>query len=72
MGDVNDNPPVCLRAPMVELNKDAPVGTVVATILVTDADEGVNSQIIFQDIRGQYSPQYLGVDTDSGVIRTMT
>ena len=57
---------------MVELNKDAAVGTVVATILVTDADEGVNSQIIFQDIRGQYSPQYLGVDTDSGVIRTMT
>ncbi len=70
VGDVNDNTPVCQGSPVVQLNKAAPVGTDVVTIEVTDLDEGVNSQIVFLNTRGQLASQFLTIEASTGIIRT--
>jgi len=69
---VNDNQPVCQRVPVVQLNKEADLNTVVATVMATDRDIGVNSEITFTNIRGPYSPQLLAVDPTSGVLELKT
>lgn len=67
--DANDNSPVCPRLPDIELVKNAAVGTVVTALRVTDADIGINSQISFQSLNGQFASQFLEVIT-TGEIRT--
>lgn len=66
--DVNDNFPVCPRLPSMQLDTSVAVGTMVTVLEVTDADIGSNAEILFQGIRGQYAPQFLDVDSQSGQI----
>lgn len=42
----------------------------VAVLQVTDADIGNNAGILYEGIRGQFAPQFLEVDQDSGEITT--
>ncbi|XP_035391394.1 protocadherin beta-16-like isoform X21 [Electrophorus electricus] len=47
--DANDNSPVFSQPVYkVSLREDSPVGTVVATVSATDADEGANGQVTFE------------------------
>lgn len=66
VGDVNDNDPVCPRLPILTLDRNADVGTRVVVLEVTDADIGVNAEILFTGIQGQYAPQFLEVGGESG------
>lgn len=69
--DANDNSPVCPRLPRMELDRTTAVGTVVTILEVTDADIGENAEIVFQGIRGEFVPQFLNVDPQTGAITTI-
>ena len=46
------------------------MGTRVVVLEVTDADIGDNAAILYEGIRGQFAPQFLEVDQDTGEITT--
>ena len=71
MTDVNDNDPVCPSLPQLNLNRAVSVGTPVVTLRVTDADIGLNGEVIFQRIRGPFAPQFLEVNSQTGEIITV-
>jgi hypothetical protein len=49
--DVNDNPPVCVPQPDIQLDRTVVVGEPVGSLMVTDADEGMNAEIEFVEIK---------------------
>ncbi|XP_015205215.2 protocadherin alpha-13-like isoform X4 [Lepisosteus oculatus] len=69
--DVNDNAPV-FSSPVykVSVSENAPLGTVVIRLNATDADEGVNGEIVYTLInRGQKNILlYFRIDPDTGEI----
>lgn len=71
MTDANDNSPVCLRLPRLQLDRRSDVGTRVGVLRVTDADIGANAEILYEEVRGQFAPQYLEVDAQTGEILTI-
>ncbi len=66
--DANDNAPVCPRLPPMQLDRNVDVGTRVVTLEVTDADIGLNGEILFQGIRGEFAAQFLDVGAQNGEI----
>ncbi|XP_066524884.1 protocadherin alpha-3-like [Hoplias malabaricus] len=48
VSDINDNRPVFTQETYtVTLNENAPIGTVVATVNASDADEGINGELVY-------------------------
>ncbi|XP_047190623.1 protocadherin beta-16-like [Scophthalmus maximus] len=46
--DVNDNPPVCSKAEYkASVIENAPVGTVITTVMATDIDKGANGKVAY-------------------------
>ena len=68
--DANDNSPVCPRPPEIQLDRSVDVGTVVTTLVVTDADILENAQIVFQRIEGDFASLFLDVNAETGEITT--
>ena len=55
----------------MQLDRNVEVGTVVTTLVVSDADIGINAQIVYEGIRGDFAPLFLGVNEQSGQISTI-
>ena len=54
--DVNDNAPVALRPFMADVVDGSPAGTEIFTVSASDADEGVNAELVFE--LGQTSDRF--------------
>ena len=72
VGDVNDNFPVCPRLLPMQLDRRTEVGTMVTILEVTDADIGINAEIEFVGIRGEFAPQFLEVRTQNRELQVFT
>ena len=59
---------MCPRLPRLTLDRNADVGTTVVMLEVSDADIGQNADIFFRGIRGEFAPEFLQVDENSGEI----
>ncbi len=68
--DENDNPPI-ISNPLPEfvIIENIPVGALVGQIVATDADSGVNSQLVFEIISGNEANRFV-IDEASGRITT--
>ena len=66
VGDVNDNPPLCLHQPLVLLlDRQAAPGKVVGTVEASDADQGENASVTYT-----LSHQFFAVNETSGELYT--
>nr|XP_033491706.1 cadherin EGF LAG seven-pass G-type receptor 1-like [Epinephelus lanceolatus] len=64
--DINDNAPVFEKDEMdVYVMENSPVGSVIARIIATDPDEGMNAQILFQIVDGNI-PEVFQLDIFNG------
>ncbi len=59
---------MCPRVPQLQLNRNAELGTVLTTLVVTDADINENALIVYEDIRGNFAPQFFDVNQQTGEI----
>ncbi|XP_072791527.1 uncharacterized protein [Taeniopygia guttata] len=67
--DVNDNAPVFSQAEYtVRVPEDVPVGSVLVTVTATDADEGLNGQVIYSLKKKTISSQIFHLHSDTGAI----
>ncbi|XP_063882361.1 LOW QUALITY PROTEIN: cadherin-99C-like [Scylla paramamosain] len=68
--DDNDNPPVfSVPLPPLTLPEDSPPGTLVATVLATDADgTRPNSEVTYELVGYGKAPDYFAIDGESGAI----
>lgn len=71
--DANDERPTCPVLADIQVNKDAVVGYRVLQLLVSDADIGVNAEIIYNGVRDGSSNEgsLFRVDSATGEIFTI-
>ena len=68
--DLNDNKPRFLRSPRnVYIDEDLLIGTLVAKMDATDADEGTNAQLRYSISAGNFFNSFT-IDRDTGLITT--
>lgn len=68
--DENDNPPIILNPiPMFTIEENIPVNTLVGQIIASDADSGVNAELVFEIVTGNEANR-LVINQDSGMITT--
>lgn len=68
--DENDNPPIINNAlPEFVIVENIPVGTLVGQLTATDADSGVNAQLVFEIVNGNEANRFV-IDGASGRITT--
>ncbi|XP_034453281.1 protocadherin beta-16-like [Hippoglossus hippoglossus] len=66
--DVNDNPPVCSKAEYkVSVTENAPIGTVITTVMATDVDKGNNGKVTYT-ISKSGAASLFKIGPDSGVL----
>ncbi|XP_022080540.1 uncharacterized protein LOC110973761 [Acanthaster planci] len=68
--DVNDNDPIFTHGTQtIALEEGSPMGTVITSVTVTDADEGINANTEFNIIAGNQAGLF-AINTITGVITT--
>ncbi|XP_060936072.1 protocadherin beta-16-like [Limanda limanda] len=66
--DVNDNPPVCSKAEYkASVTENAPIGTVITTVMATDVDKGNNGKVTYT-ISKSGAASLFKIGPDSGVL----
>ncbi|XP_059476479.1 cadherin-related tumor suppressor [Neocloeon triangulifer] len=70
VNDINDHEPVFAKTEYsAVLSELAPVGTFVASIIASDEDTGVNSNIFYAFVAGN-EHRWFDIDSDSGLVTT--
>lgn len=67
--DDNDNAPVIMDLPLVNLTENVSPGTIVGTIVATDADSGTNAEIIYEIVAGNEAGDF-AINRLSGIVFT--
>ena len=73
MSDVNDNAPVCPELADLQVDRDVEVGHLVVSLLLSDADEGKNSEVTFLSVAEGFQNEELlfTVDGVTGDVTTI-
>ncbi|KAJ0050377.1 hypothetical protein NL108_018218 [Boleophthalmus pectinirostris] len=71
--DINDNAPVCSKQVYkAEVQENSAIGTVVTTVSATDADTGVNGEVVFSFSRvSKEAKQLFDVNVKTGEIKVI-
>ncbi|XP_053284250.1 protocadherin gamma-A5 isoform X8 [Pleuronectes platessa] len=66
--DANDNPPICSKAEYkVSVTENAPIGTIITTVMATDVDKGNNGKVTYT-ISKSGAASLFKIGPDSGVL----
>lgn len=67
--DDNDNAPVIVDLPPVNLTENVSPGAIIGTIVATDADSGTNAQIIYEIVGGNEAGDF-AINRANGILFT--